>query len=394
MEESPADDQLEGPHGQLGAAVLVIERLSLLGGLVKARDAPAGQREDRLLGGASSPRHGLAPAMEEADRNAGPARERHQADLDPPQLRAGGEQTRLLARIAVADHDFLVAAGADVLAIHRIGQDLLEDLGARGEVLSRLEERHHVHGHAAPACIPEARRAGAVKGGQDVARRGGHGEDQGLAGIGSLARQIPHPPQGGKEPLAPLPSSAPSPRSRPRPPARRWPPRAVRAPPRPGRSSGPESARARRGARREAPPPPRPRSGTAARGRREARCSRHKEGSRPRRRAGAPTPWAGGERGRPRPRRRAAPPPGRGSRAISPPRSEVSPSRAPPPRQAPALGRESPRGRGAATREAPRKAAAAARTGRARGPAAPPPRARGAGRGCDARGSYPRRSPG
>ena len=131
----------------LGVGVLAADHLALLG----QSDLPVhGARrlgKDRLVAGATAPAHRTAPAVKQAQRDAvlraQRAKQRHQSQLGVVELPVAGKETAILVAVAVAQHDFLLAAAAQ----HQLGDagqgvELAHDGGGQAQVTNGFKQRH------------------------------------------------------------------------------------------------------------------------------------------------------------------------------------------------------------------------------------------------------------
>ena len=137
-----ASGELEVFPGQLRQRVLVRDDLALLGELDLALEHAVGLGHDGVVGRPAAAAHGAAAAVEEAHADAVLGGHVAQLALGLVDLPLAGHDAGFLVGVRVAEHDFLhVAAQPDELAVGRIGEQLVHDLGRGAQFLDGLQQR-------------------------------------------------------------------------------------------------------------------------------------------------------------------------------------------------------------------------------------------------------------
>ena len=144
-DEDRAGQLLEVPPRDGRVGVVRGDDLALLGQLEPAVDRAGRAAQDGPVGRPPAAPDRPAATVEQRQLHAVPRGRIDQRRLGLVEHPGRGEEARLLVRVRVAEHHLLaVAAGRQVGAVARVGEQRLEDVAGGGEGLARLEQRHDV----------------------------------------------------------------------------------------------------------------------------------------------------------------------------------------------------------------------------------------------------------
>ena len=141
--ERGGDHELEVALGQHLVGVFEVEHFALLGDAQLAVERVEGLGEDGAMRGSAAAAHRAAAAVEEAQLDAGFARDHMQVAMRAEDLPRGGQHAAVFVRVGVAEHDLLpVAPTGEEFAVVGTAPELAADGGRVAQVFDGFEERH------------------------------------------------------------------------------------------------------------------------------------------------------------------------------------------------------------------------------------------------------------
>src|SRR5689334_7076135 len=122
---------------------LARDHLALLGDAEAPGNGARRLRRDRPPGWCAAAAYRTSAAMKEADLDVSPLRSLDDLALRLDELEGRAEESAVLVRVGIAEHDLLNAAMVlDIAADRREAREFADDRGGPPQVLDGLEQRH------------------------------------------------------------------------------------------------------------------------------------------------------------------------------------------------------------------------------------------------------------